>query len=236
MQSLEPNVLNVKSYKVLVSLSMLYMMFMLCNAILTNRYIGTDTCFVLGGTFTSPFIFILDDIIAEIYGYKLARYLIFCGFIVQTLCVLIFQIVLHSSAPLFFNGQAHFAYVLGSTLLRIDISGFIAYITANLLNAYILTRWKILLRGRHFWLRSLGASVFSEAFYSFLAILMMELQSIPMNNILQVAALSFLIKCCYNIIFAWPMHGLVQYIKMATQTDIYDVPSQHLSFEYDNPG
>ena len=57
---------NPLGYKFLVIVSMLYMSIMLCNAILTNRYIGMDTLFVLGGTFTSPFIFLMDGVIAEI--------------------------------------------------------------------------------------------------------------------------------------------------------------------------
>ena len=62
---------------------------MLCNAILTNRYIGGESLFVLGGTFTSPFVFILDDIIAEIYGYKITRAVILTGFFSQTLFIII---------------------------------------------------------------------------------------------------------------------------------------------------
>ncbi|MDF1678055.1 MAG: putative molybdenum carrier protein [Legionellaceae bacterium] len=64
---------NPYAYSVLALISMFYMSIMLCNAVLTNRYIGTDALFVLGGTFTSPLVFILDDIITEIYGYKIAR-------------------------------------------------------------------------------------------------------------------------------------------------------------------
>lgn len=59
--------------------------------------------FVLGGTFTSPFIFILDDIITEIYGYKVTRAIIFTGFIAQTFFIIICQIVLLTPSPLFFN-------------------------------------------------------------------------------------------------------------------------------------
>lgn len=74
---------NPNGYKVLIFISMFYMSIMLCNAILTNRYIGSDTLFVLGGTFTSPLVFILDDIIAEIYGYKITRSVILTGYLAR---------------------------------------------------------------------------------------------------------------------------------------------------------
>lgn len=112
-----------------------------------------------------------------------------------------------------FQAQASYDYVLGLTLLRINISGFIAYIVANLANSYILSRWKVLLKGRYFWLRSLGSSTFSEALYSFIAILMMEIASIPLENILKVATISFSIKVIYSVVLALPANLLVNYLK-----------------------
>ena len=225
---------NLKSYQMLISLSMLYMSIMLCNAILTNRYVGVDAFFILGGTLTSPFIFILDDVIAEIYGYKITQNVIICGFVAQTLFALICQIVILTPSPSFFKEQVAYAHILGPSLLRIDISGFFAYIVANLANSYILTRWKVLLKGRHFWLRSLGSSAFSEALYSFLAILMMELKSIPLHSVLKVAAISYLIKVTYSLIFAGPANLLVHYIKKKTGVDVYDFPKRFTPFKYKN--
>src|SRR3990167_205501 len=141
---------NPYGYKVLIVISMLYMSIMLCNAILTNRYIGSDALFVLGGTFTSPFVFILDDIIAEIYGYKITQSVILAGFMAQIIFVIICQLALMAPHPSFFTEQESYNYVLGLSLLRISISGFLAYIIANLANSYILCRRKILLKGRYF--------------------------------------------------------------------------------------
>ena len=45
------SITNPMGYKVLIVLSMLYMNIMLLNAILTNRYIGTNSFFLLGGGF-----------------------------------------------------------------------------------------------------------------------------------------------------------------------------------------
>jgi queuosine precursor transporter len=223
---------NPSGYNVLIFISMLYMAIMLCNAVLTNRYIGSDTLFILGGTFTSPFVFILDDIIAEIYGYKITRWVILTGFMAQTLFVIICQLALLTPHPSFFKNQASYDYVLGLSLLRINISGFIAYIVANLANSYILSRWKVLLKGRYFWLRSLGASTCSEALYSLIAILMMEFSSIPMKNILQLIAISFSIKVLYSIVFSAPAHLLVNYLKNLTGIDVYDFPKQFTPFKY----
>lgn len=213
---------------------MIYMSIMLCNAILTNRYVGTDLLFVLGGTLTSPLIFILDDIIAEIYGYKITQYVILSGFGAQTLFALICQLIVVAPYPSFFKEHIAYTHILGPSLLRIDISGFAAYIIANLANSYIITRWKVLLKGRKFWLRSLGSSVFSEALYSFMAIMMMELNSIPINEIIKVVLISYSIKVSYSVVLAGPANLVVSFIKKHTGIDVYDFPKKFTPFKYLN--
>lgn len=217
------------AYKFLALISMIYMSIILCNAILTNRYIGSNSLFVLGGTFTSPFIFLLNDIIAEIYGYKITRSVILSGFFAQLIFVCICQMVLIAPYPKFFNAQTAYSHVLGGSLLWISISGFSAYIIANLLNSYTITKWKILLQGRYFWLRSVGSSAIAEALYSLIAIFLMELQFVPMKGILKIVILSYIIKVIYNIIFSFPAQIFVSYIKKLTRTDVYDGHQKFMS-------
>lgn len=222
--------INQAGCKYLIIFSMFYMGIMLFNAIMTNRYIGTDVLFVLGGTFTSPLLFILDDIIAEIYGYKAARNVIITGFIVQILFALASMAVVVAPYPDFFGGNDRYSSILGSSLFHITVSGFFAYIVANLINSYIITRWKVLLKGKMFWLRSIGSSVFSEVLYSFIAIFAMQFGSIPLNEILKVALISCTIKIVYSVVLAFPANLLTNHVKRVTGIDVYDVPRKFASF------
>ena len=225
---------NPSGFKFIVIISMLYMSIMICNAILTNKYIGTTKFFILGGTLTSPFIFILDDIVAEIYGYKITQTMILSGFIVQTLFALICDLAVIAPHPSFFKEQHAYTYILGPSLLRIDLSGFIAYISANLINSYVLTRWKVLLKGRKFWLRSLGSSAFSEALYSLLAIVLMEIKYLSFHDITKIIMASYSIKIFYSILFSYPAQMIVNRIKKLTNIDVYDLPKKFKPFEYLN--
>jgi queuosine precursor transporter len=219
-----------KGYKYLVIFSMFYMSIMLFNAIMTNRYIGNEILFVLGGTFTSPLIFILDDIIAEIYGYKTARSVIIYGFVAQLLFAIVSIAVIAAPHPAFFDKNNHYASMLGYSLFHITVSGFFAYIIANLINSYIITRWKVLLKGRMFWLRSIGSSAFSEILYSFIAILAMQFGSIPLNEIIKVALLSCTIKLVYSVVLAFPANLLTNHVKKVTGIDVYDIPRKFTPF------
>lgn len=223
---------NPVGFKILLLLGMIYMSLMICNAILTDRYVGTNSFYILGGTLTSPFIFILDDIVAEIYGYKITRFMIFSGFLTQIFFSVICLLVVNAEYPSFFLEEHAYKYILGISLLKIDLSGFVAYITANLANSYLITKWKILLKGRHFWLRSLGTSMFSEALYSFIAISLMEINRVPLHGIAKVIITSYLIKATYSVIFAWPGQLIVSYIKKRANIDVYDLPQKFTPFKF----
>jgi uncharacterized integral membrane protein (TIGR00697 family) len=221
-------------YKYLVFLSMLFMVIMLCNAILTNRYISiTESLFVLGGTFTSPITFILGDIIAEIYEYEIARCVIISGYVCQTLFAIICKLVIHSPVPASFKNFEVYINVF-DPLLYIDISSLVAFIVSGLVNIHIITKWKHLVRGRYFWLRSLGSSTIAEALYSFIAITMMEIGSVPIRNMYKIILLSYLIKVIYSIIFAFPGNVIVNYIKQTTEIRRYNSSKNFNPFEQQN--
>lgn len=220
------------AYSYLIFLCMPYMGIMLCNSILTNRYVGGDDLFILGGTLTSPFVFIMDNIIAEIYGFQIARNVIFIGYLTQLSISLIFLMIVSLPYPHIFNDYEAYRHILGWQMFRIITSGFFAYISANLLNSYLISRWKVLVKGRYFLLRSIGASSVAEALYTLIAVFIMEISMLSYGSILHVTCLSFSIKLLYSLIFAVPSSLLVRHIKHKTGMDVYDFPASLTPFNY----
>lgn len=209
-------------YRYLIFFSMFFMTIMICNSVLTNRYVSLNKdIFVLGGTLTSPIVFIIGDIVAEIFGYKVARQMIWWGFVCQLIFSIICGLVVRAPYPSFFK-DAHIYLFVFEPLLFIVISSFIAFIVSSLVNVYAISKWKVLLKGKYFWLRSLGSSTIAEGIYSALAILMMELGSLSISKIWKVILISYLIKVTYSIIFAFPGTVIVNYIKNTTKIDVYD--------------
>lgn len=227
---------NPLGYQYLAFLSIIYFCIMLFNAILTNCYVGSNKLFILGGTLTSPFVFLIDNIIAEIYGFDITKNIIIFSIIAQTIFVLLCQIVLNLPHPDFFTTHHEFEHILGWSLVRIHASGCVAYLTAILFNTKVLTRWKVLLKGDKFWLRSLGSCAISEVLYSFIAILLMEIQSIPLLYIFKVMALSYSIKLTYNLILVLPAQHIINHIRNKTGIDVYDFNHEFIPSKYYNIG
>ena len=132
--------MNIKPKSKLSLLLILSCVYVGC-LIVANTATG-KTLDVFGFTWTSmfivfPIIYIINDVLAECYGFKIARKIIFVGFGVNLLAVVVYQIALALPGSPFFTEQTAFETVLGTTF-RACISSFAGYLIGSTLNAKIM--------------------------------------------------------------------------------------------------
>lgn len=88
-----------------------------------------------------PIIYIVDDVLAEIYGFTKARHVIYLGFIMNLVAVILYNIAIALPAPVFFEGADAFSLVLSNSL-RVLVASFSAYFFGSLVNAYVMVYLK----------------------------------------------------------------------------------------------
>lgn len=89
-----------------------------------------------------PLVYIVNDVMAEIFGFTKARDVILLGFAMNVLAVTLYSIAIALPAPIFATETAEaFAITLGSTW-RILLGSFIAYLIGSFVNAYVMVRLK----------------------------------------------------------------------------------------------
>ena len=93
------------------------------------------------GVIIFPIIYIVNDILAEVYGYKKARNVILLGFLMNLVAVICYNVTIILPAPAFFENSEAFSTVLGSTV-RLLIASFIAYLAGSLVNAKLMVKLK----------------------------------------------------------------------------------------------
>ena len=130
------NLTKTKIYSLLVG--------MFCALMIMSNILGTKTLnigwiMLPCGILTFPALFIINDILSEIYGFKLTRDVIYLGFILNILAVALYSIaiLLPSNSP---NADA-FATILGTTP-RLFVAGLCSYFVSNLLNSKVLVKLK----------------------------------------------------------------------------------------------
>jgi uncharacterized integral membrane protein (TIGR00697 family) len=89
-----------------------------------------------------PVVYIVNDLLAEVYGLRTATQMVLLGFVMNLLAVVCYTVAIALPAPPYATeGAAAFAMTLGSTP-RILLASFAAYLVGSMLNAFIMVRMK----------------------------------------------------------------------------------------------
>ena len=114
-----------------------------------------------GGAFLFPLVYIVGDVLAEVYGWKAARRAILLAFAMSALAAFTFWLVQISPPAEAWENQAAFEAVLGF-VPRIVLASILGFLVGQLLNAYVLVRIKERTQEKKLWARLLGSTVVGE--------------------------------------------------------------------------
>lgn len=114
-----------------------------------------------GGAFLFPLVYIVGDVISEVYGLKAARRAIFLAFALSILASLTFWAVQAAPAAQGWDNQSAFESVLGF-VPRIVLASVCGFLVGQLLNAYVLVKLKARTAEKALWFRLIGSSVVGE--------------------------------------------------------------------------
>ncbi|SRR5579883_525493 len=211
-----------KSIQCIIPLTMAYMSVMIFSDLLVYKNIEMGYGYTTGATFVFPLWFILNDIVAEVYGPKVCWKMIWTGYIIQLFFNSLVYIVIHLPSPPGWCSQESFNLILGH-LIWIELSTLIIYFISINVNIRLLTKWKILTRGKYFWLRSVGSSSIGEAIYSSLNIWLVLYGHLELSRLPQLIFWSFFLKISYTVILAYPATVVVKIIKKIDGDDLNDL-------------
>jgi uncharacterized integral membrane protein (TIGR00697 family) len=107
-----------------------------------------------GAVVIFPISYILNDCLAEVWGYRKARLIIWTGFLMNLFVVLAAQLVVWLPPASFWDAAPHFNYVF-SMAPRVFIASLLAFLAGSTLNAYVLSRMKAASQGKYFAVRAI---------------------------------------------------------------------------------
>lgn len=134
---------------------------LLISNISATKLVAFGSIITDGGAILFPLIYIMGDVITEVYGYRYARRAIWTGFGLMLLAVATFWIVGFLPAAAEYTDQAAFDAVLGF-FPRIVLASLLAYLVGSFLNAYIVARMKQSRWNKRLWYRLIGSTVVGE--------------------------------------------------------------------------
>jgi len=114
-----------------------------------------------GGAFLFPLVYIVGDVLTEVYGFKAARRVIFMGFATAILAALTFYLVQISPAADGWENQAAFVAILGF-VPRIVFASVCGFLVGQLLNSWSLAWIKSYTKEKKLWVRLIGSTAIGE--------------------------------------------------------------------------
>lgn len=150
------------------------------------------------GVIIFPIIYIVNDVLAEVYGYEKARRVILLGFLMNLVAVICYTITIWLPAPVFFENSAAFEIVLGSTF-RLLIASFAAYLVGSLVNAKMMTYLKKWDEEKLFF-RCIASTLFGEGLDAIIFIFIGFFGTMPIESLLAMIIVQALFKTIYEII------------------------------------
>ena len=201
--------------------SLLFTVCLIVANIIEQKLIRIGPIEATAGLLIFPVSYIVNDLIAEVWGYRKARLIIWYGFAMNFLAVLIFRLSIWvPGSENFTHGEA-FNLVLGNTL-RITLASFAAFLVGSFLNAYVMSKMKILQRGRGFSIRAVVSTLVGEGADSIVFFTLAFYAIIRTKDMLVLVATQTAMKTAYEIIILPLTNVIVKRVKKVEGIDVYD--------------
>ena len=210
--------------KVSVPFMLLGILFNVCLIaanLLETKVIQVGSLTVTAGLLVFPISYIINDCIAEVWGFKKARLIIWSGFAMNFFVVGLGLIAVAIPAAPFWEGEEHFDFVFGMAP-RIVAASLMAFLVGSFLNAYVMSKMKIASQGRNFSARAILSTIVGETADSLIFFPIAFGGIIAWKELLIMMGLQNVLKFIYEVIILPVTIRVVKVIKKIDGSDVYD--------------
>ena len=210
--------------KVSVPFMLLGILFNVCLIaanLLETKVIQVGSLTVTAGLLVFPISYIINDCIAEVWGFKKARLIIWSGFAMNFFVVGLGLIAVAIPAAPFWEGEEHFDFVFGMAP-RIVAASLMAFLVGSFLNAYVMSKMKIASQGRNFSARAILSTIVGETADSLIFFPIAFGGIIAWKELLIMMGLQIVLTSMYEVIILPVTIRVVKVIKKVDGSDVYD--------------
>lgn len=172
-----------------------------------------------------PLSYIFGDILTEVYGYRMARRVIWLGFFCNLIYVAFAWVgqLLPLAPPAWgVEEQAAYERILGFTP-HILAASFIAYLVGEFANSFVLAKMKIATKGRWLWTRTIGSTIVGQGLDSAVFLSLLAVFGVlPSYLVLGIILNHWLFKTGFEALATPFTYAVANYLKKVEGLDTYD--------------
>ena len=212
-------------------ISILFCTCLLISNICAYKIISIGPFTITSGVLIFPITYIVNDLIAEVYGFQRAKKIIWFGFLMNLLMVLYFQLAIALPYPSYFEGQEAFSSVLGNSI-RVLCASFSAYLVGSFMNAAVMSKMKVMNKGKHLMRRAVLSTLVGELMDSILFVTIAFAFVYTVEEILIMIATQTVLKTVYEIIIFPVTRIIINKVKKVENIDAFDVNIKYNPFSF----
>jgi uncharacterized integral membrane protein (TIGR00697 family) len=180
-----------------------------------------------GGTLLFPLSYVFGDILTEVYGFRAGRKVIWTGFGALALSSLVFfllRILPGDTEWEGYAGSAAYKAILGGISSGgIALASLLGYLAGEFSNSIILSRIKVLMKGRLLWVRTIASTLAGELLDSLVFVSTACAAGVFGWSLFpSLVVTNYLLKCGLEVLMTPATYGAVYALKKAEGIDVYD--------------
>ena len=210
---------RINSQSALMAVTAVFVTLYLVSNIMAVKVIGLFNLFYFdAGTITFPFAYMLGDVLTEVWGYRTARKVIWLTLLCNILLVVCTQIGVWLPSPDYLAESEAVYNAMFSYVPRIVLASLAGFLLGELSNAWLMERIKLMTRGRHLWVRTIGSSAVAYIFDSLPFVLIAFAGVVSAHDLLMMVIFQYFSKLSIEALFGTPMaYAVIHGIKRLTR-------------------
>jgi len=228
VKKIQSNLPKVKP-QYLTFLLMLYVTFSLVGDVVLYKIIKIGFVVGAGGILNVPLVLLFEDIIAEIYGYKISRTMLWYILISQLIFTFVVLAIIHLPSPAYWHGEKAYSVVFGELDKGVPVMVFSIF-AGRFLNLYVITKLKVLMKGRLFWPRSVFSSLVGDL-VTLTLLYPVVFSAFSFGEMSHFYLSDLFTRLMYSIIGGGPALLLVMYLKRKEGVSVYDTHTNFNPFK-----
>lgn len=211
-------------------LAMSFVVLLLSANVVGPKPLQFGSVIIPAGLCLFPLTYLVGGVLTEVYGFAASRQVIWMALLGNLFLAASCRLAIVLPSAEGWANQAAYEQTLGVSSRLMFISVF-TYFIGEFVNAYLVSKLKLKMQGKRFWLRGLCGSWIGEGVETSLFI-PLAFYDLPKDILLQLTGFYFSFKVIYAMIAMPFTQALVKLIKKKEKLDHFDYDTSFNPFKF----
>ena len=188
----------------------MFILSLIISNLLATKLTGLNAITLPAAVLIYPFCFMLGDVLTEVWGYKIARKVIWLGFAAQLAVIFFTFIGIYLPVAEHWHNQSAYEAIFFMTP-RILLGSFLGYLAGELCNSWIMDKMKNLDKSgkQPLWVRTISSSAAGQVFDTALFITIAFYGVIPLSSLAIMIVAQYVFKLLCEALLGTPLAYLL---------------------------